>query len=165
MRYSRRHDLSARVEMIPLIDVIFLLLTFFIYSLVMMVQAQILPVRLSQLTTADPAQPGQIQAITIDRAGSLYLNRKPIASADLDAALSDMAKQDPPPKLFLAMQIADPPAVPASSAAAAAFTNPSLDTPSQPVTVDRGPLLIDLIERVRRAGLSDFAIVGQSASP
>jgi biopolymer transport protein ExbD len=164
MRYSRRHDLSARVEMIPLIDVIFLLLTFFIYSLVMMVQAQILPVRLSQLTTAQPAEPGQIQAITIDRAGSLYLNRKPIAPSDLDAALADIAKQDPPPKLFLAMEIADAPAATALPPATA-LTDPSLETHPQPATIDRGPLLLDLIDRVRRAGLTDFTIVGDPVSP
>src|SRR5690606_8300025 len=51
MRFVRRHDLAPRMEMIPLIDVIFLLLTFFIYSLALMVQAQVLPVALPPITT------------------------------------------------------------------------------------------------------------------
>ena len=33
MRTFRRQDMTARVEIMPLIDVIFLLLTFFVYSL------------------------------------------------------------------------------------------------------------------------------------
>jgi biopolymer transport protein ExbD len=37
MQAVRHNDLSARIEMLPLIDVIFLLLTFFIYSMVLMV--------------------------------------------------------------------------------------------------------------------------------
>ena len=37
MQVIRRNDHAARIEMLPLIDVIFLLLTFFIYSMVLMV--------------------------------------------------------------------------------------------------------------------------------
>ena len=51
MRSIRRHDLAPRVEMMPLIDVVFLLLTFFIYSFVMMVRAEVLPVVLTPLGT------------------------------------------------------------------------------------------------------------------
>ena len=38
----RRSDHSPRMELTPLIDVIFLLLTFFIYNLIVSVQAQVL---------------------------------------------------------------------------------------------------------------------------
>ena len=38
MRPVRRHDHTPRVEMMPLIDVVFLLLTFFIYAMVVMVE-------------------------------------------------------------------------------------------------------------------------------
>ena len=42
----RRTDHEARVEIMPLIDVIFLLLTFFIYAMVLMVRAALLPVEM-----------------------------------------------------------------------------------------------------------------------
>lgn len=141
MRYVRRHDLSPRVEMIPLIDVIFLLLTFFIYSLTVMVQAQVLPVKLAPVTTGTAARPAEIAAITLDLSGALYLNREPIDAQALDAALREMAEQETPPLLFLAMQ------------------SPAAEDDS-PAFIDRGPLLVELIERVRRAGLTDFTIVG-----
>ena len=46
MRPLRRTDHDTRVEMMPLIDVGFLLLTFFIYAMVLMVRAEVLPVPL-----------------------------------------------------------------------------------------------------------------------
>ena len=131
--------------MVPLIDVIFLLLTFFIYSLMMMVQAEILPIQLSPLATGEPAEPAFIGAITIDRVGRLYLNRQPLGEQELDVRLREMARMDQPPKLFVAMEVEQDLAGEERGVA----------------TVDRGPLLISLIERVRGAGLTDFNIVGQ----
>lgn len=144
MRAVRRHDLSPRVELMPLIDVIFLLLTFFIYSLVTMVRAEILPVQLQTLTTGQAAEPTAIVAVTIDAQGGLYLNRQPIESARLDERLNEIAQQEDRPKLFLALE--------------------EVSTGKPGVVVDRGPLLIGLIERVRRAGLDEFNIVGDRAA-
>lgn len=129
--------------MVPLIDVIFLLLTFFIFSLALMVQAQVLPVKLAPIETGTAAEPGPIAALTIDRAGRVYLNREPIENEALEQALREMAEQESPPTLFLAMQASDDPG----------------DVSGQ-TTVDRGPLLVALIERVRQAGITDFSIVG-----
>lgn len=128
----------------PLIDVIFLLLTFFIYSLLTMVRAEILPVQLQTLTTGQAAEPAAIVAVTIDARGGLYLNRQPMGSDQLDERLNAIAQQADRPKLFLALE----------------------ETPAQGtgVLVDRGPLLIALIERVRRAGLEEFNIVGDRAA-
>ena len=138
----RRHDLAPRVEMTPLIDVIFLLLTFFIYSLVMMVRAELLPVTLTTLSTGEQAQAAEVVAITIDRAGQLYLNRQPVTADQLDEQLKEMVALDQPPKLFIAMEADDK----------------TTQTP-----VDRGPLLIGLIEQVRNNGITDFNIVGEPA--
>jgi biopolymer transport protein ExbD len=150
MRPVRRHDLSPRVEMMPLIDVIFLLLTFFIYSLVTMVQAEILPVQLQTLSTGQAAQPASIVAVTIDAKGSLYLNRVPIDDESLDQRLSEIAQLQEVPKLFLALEDTS-------------YQSSSGGAGSAPI-IDRGPLLISLIERVRRAGIEDFNIVGDSTS-
>ena len=124
-----------------MIDVVFLLLTFFIYGMVTMVQARVLPISLTTLTAGEQAEPAAYAAITIDRTGELYFNREPISEDKLDQRLQRLARRDDPPRLLLAMQ------------------RPNGETPAtQPV--DRGPLLISLIERVRGAGLDNFAIVG-----
>ncbi len=135
MRTIRRTDLSPRVEMIPLIDVIFLLLTFFIYSLMVMVHAQILPVSLTTLGSGERATQPAVHAITLDDQGRLYFNRQPITLGDLERELKALADQPDTATLYLAMQ--------------------------EEGTTDRGPALIRLIEVVRRAGLTDFVIVGQ----
>lgn len=141
----RRTDLSPRVEMTPLIDVIFLLLTFFIYSMVVMVQAEVLPVALTPVATGESAEAddNRIVVITMDRSGALYLDREPIESEALDARLRELAEADPPPRLFVAME-----------------ATPEGDIASPLPGVDRGPLLISLIERLRAVGLTDFSIVG-----
>lgn len=155
MRPVRRHDLSPRIEMMPMIDVIFLLLTFFIYSMVTMVRAEILPVQLQTLTTGRTAEPTAIMAVTIDISGKMYLNREPIEPAELDKRLSEASQLDDPPKLFLALE--DTPRIDVGEAGTQL-------QPTGPGVVDRGPLLIGLIERVRRAGMEDFNIVGDSAT-
>ncbi len=125
----------------PLIDVIFLLLTFFIYSLVTMVRAEILPVQLQTLSTGRAAEPTTILAITIDAQGTFYINREPVTPEALDTRLDEIAQLDEPPTLFLALE--DMPAA------------EGVD-----ISIDRGPLLISLIDRVRQAGLAEFNIVG-----
>ena len=154
MRTARRHDLSPRVEIMPLIDVVFVLLTFYIYALVLMVHAEILPVQLQTLTTGRAAEPAAILAITVDSKGGLYLNRAPVTTDQLDERLNEVAQFEDPPKLFLALE--DNPPTESGLAIQRAASD-------ERTTVDRGPLLIELIERVRRAGLEDFNIVGQRA--
>ncbi|MFA9476754.1 ExbD/TolR family protein [Phycisphaerales bacterium AB-hyl4] len=141
--HVRRHDLTPRVEMLPMLDVIFLLLTFFIYSLLVMVRAEVLPVELVPVGTGEAAQTGTVKAITIDRAGQIYLNREPVDNDTLDSRLSELAEADDPPRLFLAME---------STLDGDAAAGPA---------VDRGPMLVALINRVQRAGLYDFVIVGE----
>jgi biopolymer transport protein ExbD len=135
MRAIRRDDLAPRVEMMPLIDVIFLLLTFFIYSLIVTVRAEVLPVTLTTLTTGKQATPTEVQAITIDHDGQLYLNREPITGRDLSTRLISLSDLPDPPSLYVAMEAQG--------------------------STDRGPILLDVIERVRAAGIGDFVIVGQ----
>lgn len=139
MRLIRRTDMTPRVEMTPMIDVIFLLLTFFIYSLVTMIRAEILPVQLTPVTTGHHAKPQAVEAITIDKNGKLFLNRKPIEFAELDTALAELAAKPDHPTLYVSME-------------ADGMT-------------DRGPLFLNLVERIRAAGIDDFAIVGQKPDP
>ncbi len=146
MRPLRRSHHAVRVEMTPLIDVIFLLLTFFIYSLVMTVEAQILPVRLTTITSDSPqaagpesASPRNIDAITLTRDGLFHFNQQPLAQQELPARLAAYAAQANRPRLFIAVEAQG--------------------------DLDRGPLLIHLLEQLHRAGIDDFAIVGQSPTP
>ncbi len=124
----RRTQNEARVEIMPLIDVIFLLLTFFIYSMVMMVRAEVLPVELHSFASGEPTTVSPAVSITIDRNGSLYLDREPIA---LEAVLDRMA----------ALRLADPNTL--VYVAAEKFGEQ-----------DRLPTFLDLYDLLSRAGLT-----------
>jgi biopolymer transport protein ExbD len=76
----------ARIEMIPLIDVIFLLLVFFIYAMLSMTVHRGLPVKLPSAAVAGPAQDVHI-AITIKADGSLALDKHPV---DLDGLIAGL---------------------------------------------------------------------------
>jgi len=135
MRPLRRSDTTPRVELMPLIDVVFLLLTFFIYSLIISVRAEVLPVELVPLATGQSAEPGPVRALTIDPRGELFWDQEPIESGALEARLDALAAEENPPTLYLAM--------------------------SERGETDRGPQLLSLIEQVRSAGLTNFVIVGR----
>ena len=62
-RRVRRMGDDARVELTPMIDVVFLLLTFFVFSIVLMIRADVLDVQLPELTAGENAE--RVTPITI----------------------------------------------------------------------------------------------------
>lgn len=160
MRRVRRGDTAARIEMMPLIDVVFLLLTFFIYALMVTVQAEVLPVALAPVGTGEAADPGEIVAITIDAQGDYYFDREPVSREELDRRLASLASLDPAdrPRLFVALEESLSEA-PAGEAATQEPGNVEGE-PASRAAVDRGPLLIRLVGRLRAAGLTRFEFIG-----
>lgn len=123
--------------MMPLIDVIFLLLTFFIYSMVVMVYAKILPVQLTPLTAGGLSKEATSHVITIDRDGVFHFDGDALANDELDQALRTAGSDPEQPAIFV--------------------------TVSAEGRRDRGPRVVELIERVQAAGVTNMAIVGQPA--
>ncbi len=75
---------KARVEMLPLIDVVFLLLVFFIYAMLSMVVHHGLKVDLPSAGSVSLEKEDYI-AITIDADNRLFLNEEPTEAAGLAA--------------------------------------------------------------------------------
>ena len=73
---------KARVEMLPLIDVVFLLLVFFISAMLSMVVHHGLKIDLPTTGTATLERDDYI-AISIDADNNLFLNREPVSAQDL----------------------------------------------------------------------------------
>ena len=73
---------KARVEMLPLIDVVFLLLVFFIYAMLSMVVHHGLKVDLPSAGTAVLDQ-NEFISITIDADNNIYLGEEPVGLDDL----------------------------------------------------------------------------------
>ncbi|WP_200761233.1 ExbD/TolR family protein [Poriferisphaera corsica] len=142
IRQIRRTDLSTRIEMTPMIDVIFLLLTFFIYTLV--VRVEFLPVKLAGVNTGQKLNDVKVVAITIDRAGQYYINQQPITNELFKLKLSEVGQLEEQPLVVVAMEVEGDTQIDASNITA----------------VDRGPLILNLVQKLQNAGVKDFRFAG-----
>jgi biopolymer transport protein ExbD len=82
MRVPRQAPSKARIEIIPMIDVIFFLLVFFMISTLSMTVNRGLPVNLPTAATSQK-ELGENIALTLTQDGELFLNREPIVLQDL----------------------------------------------------------------------------------
>ena len=91
----RRHEARrARIEIVPMIDVVFFLLVFFMMASLSMAVYSGLPVNLPHAATGHVA-PSETASVTVDREGHAYLNREPVAVADLEPRLRPMLQSNP----------------------------------------------------------------------
>ncbi len=89
MRLPEEPDIPAQINIVPMIDVIFAILTFFIMSTLFLTRSEGLPVNLPQAKTATETTktPAQV-TLTLDTQGQLSLDRESIQLEDLETALS-----------------------------------------------------------------------------
>jgi biopolymer transport protein ExbD len=92
----------ARVEIVPLIDVMFLLVAFFmVISISMVVQKGII-VDLAPSQTADAAlNDDTLLVVSVGEAGDLFLNKTPISPEELFEALHKKSKESPESSVVL----------------------------------------------------------------
>ena len=76
----------ARIEILPLIDIVFLLLVFFIYAMLSMAVHRGLPVDLPISSSAQIEQKLMV-SITIEADGSVYVDKTPVARENLTELL------------------------------------------------------------------------------
>ena len=81
---------KARIEMLPLIDIVFLLLVFFIYAMLSMAVHRGLPVDLPISTTAE-IDKKLILSVTLKADQTIYVDEEQVALADLTQVLQSKA--------------------------------------------------------------------------
>jgi biopolymer transport protein ExbD len=84
---------KIRIEMIPLIDCVFLLLVFFIYAMLSMAVHHALPVRLPTSASAK-IDKEVLLSVTVKSDGTLYVNKEQVGFKDLASVLSAKAAVD-----------------------------------------------------------------------
>ena len=84
---------KPRIEMLPLIDIVFLLLVFFIYAMLSMAVHRSLPVSLPFSATAGLDTEVNL-AVTVRPGGDLYLDEKRISREDLQGFLRKRGQND-----------------------------------------------------------------------
>jgi biopolymer transport protein ExbD len=94
MIIRRRERRRARIEIIPMIDVVFFLLVFFMMASLSMTVYRGMPVNLPRATTGS-APPAESAAVTVARDGQAYLDRQPVTRAMLGERLRGMVAANP----------------------------------------------------------------------
>ena len=83
---------KARIEMIPLIDIVFLLLIFFIYAMLSMVVHHGFKVELPQATTAE-IDKEDYASITVDKDNRILLNKEEVLLENLSEEIKTEIKE------------------------------------------------------------------------
>lgn len=94
MRIPRKAAEKARIEIIPMIDVIFFLLVFFMVSTLSMTINRGLPVNLPTAATAQQGIRDNV-SLTVLQDGKMFLNKEPITLQDIGQRVKAVLALDP----------------------------------------------------------------------
>jgi len=128
MKVSLGVQRRARIEILPLIDIVFLLLVFFIYAMLSMAVHRGVPVNLPTSSSAR-IERELLLSVTIKDSGEILLDQNRIPLKDLARLLKLRAKQEDSPGVLL-------------------FADKSV--PYQ--------LLVKVLDQIRMAGLSRISL-------
>ena len=98
---SPRSKKRARIEIIPLIDIIFFLLATFVMVSLSMVKNRGIPVNLPAAATGAPQEQSGSATISIDKNGALFFNKQPVSAEELEAGLKTLAAGTDNPRVFI----------------------------------------------------------------
>jgi biopolymer transport protein ExbD len=93
MKVNLQTDRKVRIEMLPLIDIVFLLLVFFIYAMLSMAVHRGLPVILPYSTTAK-TDTELVLSVTVKSDGTVYVDKEYIPLEFLAGALKRKAESE-----------------------------------------------------------------------
>ncbi|HTB81786.1 MAG TPA: biopolymer transporter ExbD [Opitutaceae bacterium] len=85
----------ARIEIIPLIDIMFFLLASFMLVSLNLINAKSVKVSLPIAQTGDPENRPSTLSISVDATGGIYLDKTPIGRNELQAELARQRAQNP----------------------------------------------------------------------
>lgn len=91
----------ARIEIIPLIDIMFFLLATFVMVSLSMVKNQGIPVRLPVASTSAPQERNDYVAITVSETGNYYFNKELVGLDDVINRLRAEQSQHTDLKVFI----------------------------------------------------------------
>lgn len=96
----RRTSPEPRVEMAPLIDVVFLLLTFFVFSLVLLSRVSVLDLDLPTIGSGSQSERPRSVVVAVDQSGIVYVDGRAVGEA---ARIGQPLSENTRAALFLAV--------------------------------------------------------------
>lgn len=98
---SPRSRRRARIEIIPLIDVVFFLLATFMMVSLSMIQNRGIPVRLPSAVTGSAQEHSASASITVAADGQVFFDEESVDADLLDARLEELKAAHVEPKVFI----------------------------------------------------------------
>lgn len=99
---SLRPQRRPRIEIIPLIDIMFFLLATFMMVSLSMIQNQGLPLNLPAAATSTPANPDpQALTLSVRADGSIFYNGQPVNQSDLTERLRQLHAATPDARVIV----------------------------------------------------------------
>ncbi len=92
---------EARIEIIPLIDIMFFLLAAFMLVSLSMVNMKSVKVNLPTATTATAESKKDFVNISVDKAGLVFMDTKPVGNNELALLLAGLQKTNAEPRVFI----------------------------------------------------------------
>lgn len=92
---------EARIEIIPLIDIMFFLLAAFMLVSLSMVNMKSVKVNLPTATTATPDTKKDFLNISVNKSGAVFLDRQPVANHELVLLLTAAQKTNAALRVFI----------------------------------------------------------------
>lgn len=123
-----------------MLDVVFLLLTFFIFAVAVMDMLKTSGVDLLSVEGASEAVDGAVVLLEVDGAGGVLIDGEAVADDELDGRLRALAGRPDAPPLVVTLQDVE-------------------------ASVDRGPVLLRLESRMMEAGIRDIRRLKLEAGP
>jgi biopolymer transport protein ExbD len=91
----------ARLEIVPLIDIIFFLLATFVLVSLSMVKNKGIPVVLPKASSGESTERAEHVVVAISDAGQFYLDKRELPEAELFAELARLKSANPELKVFI----------------------------------------------------------------
>jgi biopolymer transport protein ExbD len=98
---SPRPKRRARIEIIPLIDIMFFLLATFLMVSLSMIRNQGINVNLPLASTSAPQDRKDYASITVTEKGEFYWNKEPVNLNAVVSRLQQLKQSQPDPKVFI----------------------------------------------------------------
>ncbi len=95
---SKRH---ARIEIIPLIDIMFFLLATFVMVSLSMVKSHGVPVRLPSTATGQQIEHKDFSTISVTASGQVYIDKEEVSLAELAVKLAELQTNNEEFKVFI----------------------------------------------------------------
>ena len=92
---------KARIEIIPLIDIMFFLLATFVMVSTAMIHNKAISVNLPVSKTGSQEQRKDFVSLSVTETGEYYLDKQKVDASKLASELENFKKQNPDPRVFI----------------------------------------------------------------